>query len=331
MSDLKTMFMGLELRNPLVVGACPLTSTADKVCAWADAGAGAVVLKSIFEEQIRAETAGIEESLMGADGAMSGVACDYLRANLSMRFGPAKYLEVVKESKARAGIPIIASVNCIAPDQWVSFARKLEAAGADAIELNIYDVPDSPDATSEDIEARHVALVRAVASELTIPVAVKLGPFYTSIMSMAKRLREAGAEGLVIFNRFLQPDIDTESVALKNAVNFSRSEDLRLPLRWTAILSGMVGSQIGLTGGVHTADDAVKALLAGAQTVQLCSTLFKNGPERLGEILAGIDTWMEAHGHSDLSDVRGLLQEHDLSDKQGFERVHYVKTLTGVE
>jgi dihydroorotate dehydrogenase (fumarate) len=331
MSELKTTYMGLELRNPLIVGSCSLTSTADKVAAWEEAGAGAVVLKSIFEEQIRAETAGMEESLAESDGYMSAAAYDYMRANLPMRFGPDKYLEVIKACKAKTSLPIIASVNCTEADQWVSFGRKLEAAGADAVELNIYDIPDSVDVTSDEIEARHLALVRAVASSLSIPVAAKLGPFYTSILSMATRVREAGAEGLVIFNRFLQPDIDIEAVALKNAVNLSRSEDLRLPLRWTAILSGVVGSQISLTGGVHTAEDAIKALLAGATTVQLCSTLYENGPERLGEILRGVEAWMDAHGYSDLAEVRGQLREYDLSDKQGFERVHYVKTLTGIE
>ncbi len=328
MTDLSTTYLGLRLNNPLVVGSSTHTITADKIRKLEDAGAGAVVLKSIFEEQIRAEVADMYESL---ENDLHPEAYEYLRADIPMQIGPEKYLARVREIKATTGIPVIASINCTTADKWVSFARKIEVAGADAMELNVYDIPDSPETTGVEIEARHVELVRAISEEVNIPVSVKLGPFYTSIIGVVRQLAELKIAGIVLFNRFFQPDINIEELKLTSIINLSRPEDIRLPLRWIAILRDQVECDLCLTTGVHDHEGAVKALLAGANAFQICSVLYRRDPSHIADVLDGIRGWMNRHGFSSIDEFRGMLKQKSHGKKQGFERAQYMKTLVGLE
>ncbi len=328
MPDLKTTYMGLELSNPVIAGSSTHTITADKVKALEAAGVGAVVLKSIFEEQIRSDVSGMVESLHGDQHAE---AYEYLRADYPMQIGPEKYLDRVRSIKAVSSIPIIASVNCIDADRWVTFARKIEAAGADAIELNVYDIPQDDETTSADVEQRHLDLVATVAGELNIPIAVKIGPYYSSMANFVQRLAALDIQAIVMFNRFFQPDIDIDTLALKSGINFSRADDIRLPVRWIAMLRNRVACDLSLTGGVHAAEGAIKALLAGANTVQICSVLYKQGNDRIGDILKGLEEWMEAQGFNTLDDFRGKLSEPEEGPQAGFARAQYVKAFVGLE
>jgi len=328
MSDLKTTYMGLSLSNPLIAGSSTHTVTVEKIKALEKAGVGAVVLKSIFEEQIRADTAEMEASLQGD---MNAAAYDYLQADFAMQMGPEKYLDRLREIKAAVSIPVIASVNCVNPDRWVTFAKKIEQAGADALELNIYDFPDQDDGSSADIEKRHLNMIAAVSAEISIPIAVKISPYYTSIPDFVKRLDALDVQGVVMFNRFFQPDIDIDNMKLKAGINLSNADDIRLPVRWIAIMRKRIECDISLTGGVHSADGAIKALLAGADTVQVCSVLYKNGNKSVGEILAGIKFWMDEKGFSSIDDFKGSMSEPEEGVKGGFARAQYVKAFVGLE
>ena len=328
MADLKTTYMGLELSSPIIVGSGPLTATVDRLKECEDAGAGAVVVKSIFEEQIRSDVSSMYDDLSDADNS---AAYDYLRADLPMQLGPERYLERIAELKQSVDIPVIASINCIAADQWLAYARKIETTGVDALELNVYDISDAPGQTASELEERHVELVRSVRKQVSLPIAVKIGPYYSAMINFTSRLEQAGANGIVLFNRFMQPDINTETLKLENTVNFSRPDDIRLPMRWTAILRGQLACSLSLTSGVHSAEGAAKAILAGADTVQMCSSLMQNGISRITEVNRGIKSWMEQQGADELSELRGKLQERDLTDRAGFERAQYVTTLAGME
>lgn len=325
MANLQTSYLGLELRNPLVASSSPLTGSVEQARLLAAAGVGAVVMRSIFEEQIRAEVAGMYEAL---EESGTSAAIDYLRADLPMRLGPEKYIDSLKAMVAELNVPVIASINCTHPDQWIRFARKIEHAGASALELNVYDIPVDPEVSSEDIETRHLDLVRAIEAEVKLPVAVKLSPYYSGMASFSRRLADLNVEGLVLFNRFLQPDIDIEQETLRYGINLSRREDVRLPLRWLAILRGQLGCSLALSGGVHTADEAIQALLAGADAVYTCSALLrKPHGAAAGEILNGLAHWMDRKGYADLEAFRGKLRERELRDGRGFERAHYIKMI----
>lgn len=321
----KCSYLGLELKNPLIASSCPLTGTVAQARKLEAAGVGGIVVRSIFEEQIREEIAGMYDSLTEAG---SGAALDYLRADLPMQLGPEKYIANLRALRQELKIPVIASINCIAPDQWVTFARKLEQAGADALELNVYDIPDDPRSDSASVEARHLALVRAIKAEVKLPVAVKLSPYYAALAHLARAMEELGVAGLVLFNRFLQPDIDIERLSLHFAVHRSHPDDVRLPLRWVAILRERVRCDLALSSGVHDAGNSIKALLCGANAVYLCSALYR---QPVGcvvpEILDGMRAWMARHDFATLADFSGRMREIRLGDGQGFERAHYVKTL----
>lgn len=326
MADLSTKLMGLDLRNPVIVASSGLTGSLDRLKACEEAGAGAVVLKSIFEEQIRAEVESMVEALEEDTRAY-----EYLRADLPMQLGPQTYLERIREIRKLVEIPIIASINCVSPKRWVEFGKKVEAAGADAIELNIYDIPDNPETPGSDVEQRHIATAAALKKTVGIPVAVKIGPFYSSVLNFAQRLAESDVDGIVLFNRFFQPDINIDTLRLESRVNFSRPDDILLPLRWIAILRDQVSCSLSLTSGVHDAAGMVKALLAGADTVQICSALYKQKNNLLGEMLDGLAEWMDAKGYAAISDFRGLLREKDPTSRRGFCRGQYVRTLVGLE
>ncbi len=328
MSDLKTTYMGMTLSNPVIAGSSTHTISVEKIKALEEAGVGAVVLKSIFEEQIRAETAEMKESLQND---MRAEAYEYLRADFAMQMGPEKYLDRVREIKAAVSIPVIASINCINPDRWVTFAKKIELAGADGIELNLYDLPDDSGVTSSEVEQRHLDMVEAVCKELVIPISVKISPYYSSIPNFVQRLAILGIEGIVMFNRFFQPDIDINKFKLKAGINFSNADDIRLPVRWIALLRNRLECDISLTSGVHDAEGAIKGLLAGANTIQLCSVLYKEGNKSVAEIVNGIKSWMEENNFSGIDDFRGKLSEPKEGIKGGFARAQYVKAFVGME
>ena len=328
MVNLKTAFLGLELKNPLVVSSGPLTNSVESVVRLEQAGAAAVVMKSIFEEQIRADVSAMYAAL---EGDSSGAAMEYLRADLPGQLGPEDYLAMIADMRRRVKIPIIASVNCIEASKWVTYARKIERAGADALELNLYHMPVDPNETADRVEARRLALVKAVVSEVKLPVAVKLSPHYTTLLPFARTLDASGVKGLVLFNRFLQTDVDIEKEAIFFAPNYSSPAVLHSQLRWTAVLRDWVRCSIAVSGGIHSSGGLVKALLVGADIGSICSVLHvRNDFQVIGEILDGLTAWMERKGYHALSDFRGKLRETNLKDGVGFERMQYVKAASQI-
>ncbi|MDX9869024.1 MAG: dihydroorotate dehydrogenase-like protein [Kiritimatiellia bacterium] len=328
MANLKTSYLGLELANPLIVSSNPLTDRADTVADLERAGASAVVMRSIFEEQIRADVSGMVEAL---EGDTSMAALEYLRADLPGQLGPEAYLEKLTAIRKRVRIPVIASVNCVAADKWVAYARKIERAGADALELNLYHMPVDPDETGEEVEARRLALVQAVLAEVRLPVAVKLSQHYTTLLPFARRLDTLGVKGLVLFNRFLQTDVDIENESIFFAPNYSTPHVLHAQLRWTAVLRDWVRCALAISGGIHSGAGLVKALLVGADAGYICSVLHvRKDFGVIREILEGLSAWMDRKGYASLADFRGKLRETDLKDGQGFERQQYVKAAARV-
>lgn len=329
MPDLSTTYMGLSLANPLMAGSSTNTGTPDKVKALESAGVGAVVLRSIFEEQIRAEVGDMISVLEEQDNQE---AYDYIRADYPMQIGPGKYLDSISAAKAAVKIPVIASLNCTTRDHWVSYARKIEAAGADALELNIYDIPHDPSETAAAVEDRHLHLVAGITAELHIPVAVKIGPHYTSMTNFVKRLAAQDVQAIVLFNRFFQPEIDIETLSLKSGVNLSRAQDSGMAVRWIALLRAHVACDMAMTTGVHDADGAIKGLLAGANAIQICSVIYNN-PDLLvvRKILDGIRSWMERHNMARIENFRGKLAEPEEGAGRGFARAQYVKDLMRLE
>ncbi len=324
MADLRTSFLGLDLKNPLVVSSCPLSSDPDTVAKLEAAGAGAVVMRSIFEEQIREDIAAMESSL---DGDNSAAAMEYLRAGLAGRFGPQSYLDTLSAMRRRVKIPLIASVNCVEANNWVAYARKIEMAGADALELNLYHMPVDPSEDAAQVEARRLGLVKEVLREVRIPVAIKLSQHYTSLLAFARAADALGVKGMVLFNRFLQTDVDVERESMFLATNYSTPAALHAQLRWTAVLRNRVRCDIAVSGGIHAWDGLVKALLVGANVGYVCSALYARDDFCvIGEILNGLADWMGRKGYQSVSDFRGKLGEKDLTDGEGFERVQYVKT-----
>lgn len=351
MIDLTTSYMGLQLKNPLVVSSCGLTKTVQGVQQAAAAGAGAIVLKSLFEEQIMAET----EALMDNAGATDHTeALEYLRG-YGHALGPREYLQLVRDAKQSVQVPIIASVNCVTAERWPDYARQLANAGADAIEINVGFLPNDPDLTGAAVEERYEQILSAVRSRIELPVALKIGPYFSSLAHMADRLgndrmtappfmtawsdraeREntavrRGADALVLFNRFYRFDINVDTIQLAGGNPYSTPEELHLPLRWISLLSGRIDCDLAATTGVHTGPDAIKLLLAGATVVQLCSTLYRNGLGQIELILAQLQKWMQARQFECLADFRGRLSQAKSEDPASFERVQYIKALVGID
>jgi dihydroorotate dehydrogenase (fumarate) len=327
MADLTTRYMGLELTNPLVVASCSLTKSVDGVAKCADAGAGAVVLKSLFEEQIQAETAQMDEHLWlyGHTEAFEYVS------KMAMPLGPRDYLKLIQGAKDKVSIPVIASLNCISPKWWADYAGQIAAAGADALELNISVMPSDPNRTSGEIEKIYMDIVASLKDAINIPVAVKLGPHFTSISRMAVSLAKQGVSALVLFNRFYQIDIDVDKVEITPGVRLSAPEEISLPLRWIALLSGRVKCDLAATTGVHDSAGFVKQLLAGATVVQVCSSLYTDGMEQVGKILSGTEAWMGEHGFGSVGDFRGKLSQAESEHPELYERLQYIKTFVGIE
>jgi len=324
--ELSTTYMGLALRNPLVASASPLSYTVDGVRRLADAGVGAVVLFSLFEEQLREEAAR-NAALVEGHAESFPEALDYVPQVVKEDAGPRGYLSLLERSAAAVDVPVIASLNGVTPEGWTDYARAMQDAGAAAIELNIYYLPGDPHTAARDVEQRHVDVLQRVKSAVTVPVAVKLSPYFSSIGEMALRLDEAGVDALVLFNRFLQPDIDPEELALSSAVALSSPADARLPRTWIALLYGRVRAALAATTGVETSLDVAKYLLAGADVVMTASALLRHGPEYATVLLDGLTDWMQRKQFGSVREVRGLLAVPADADETIYERAGYVSAL----
>jgi dihydroorotate dehydrogenase (fumarate) len=324
--DLSTSYLGLALRNPLVASASPLSNSIDGVRRLADAGVGAVVLYSLFEEQLRREA---EQNARLAEAGTDSFAesLSYFPADADSDPGPHRYLSLLERAAAAADVPVIGSLNGVTPGGWTSYARAIQDAGAAAIELNIYYIPGDPHTTGREVEQRHVDILCRVKDAVTVPVAVKLGPHFSSTGEMALRLDEAGADGLVLFNRFLQPDIDPETLAVVSGVSLSSPAEARLPRTWIALLRGRVRASLAATTGVEESADVASYLLAGADVVMTTSTLLRHGPAYAAVLLDGLCDWMARKGFAAVDDLRGLLSVPQGTDEAAHERAGYVSAM----
>jgi dihydroorotate dehydrogenase (fumarate) len=327
MLDFSTDYMGLKLKNPLVVASCSLVRSAEDVKTWESAGAGAVVMKSLFEEQIRMEAGNVFGK---SDGDRHAEGYDYIM-NTQMELSSKDYLDIIEKAKSGSKIPIIASINCITATGWTEYTEKLQEAGADAIELNISVMPTDPSTTSDDVEERILNIVSTVTQRTDIPVAVKIGPCFSAPAKLARDIVWRGAKALVLFNRFYQFDIDVDNLRIKPGNSLSSSSEINTSLRWIAILSGRIRSSLAATTGIHTAEDAIKTLLAGADVLQLCSVLYKNGESNLGTILKGIESFMNDQGFDSVNAFRGILSQRYSEKPESYERLQYIKALVGIE
>ncbi len=322
--DLATQYLGLSLKNPIIAGSSGLSKNADQVKRLEDAGVGAVVLKSLYEEQIRAVESDLESSV-----GMHTEVLDYLRAEVDMSYGPRDYLEMIRQAKNQTSIPVIASVNCVTSKWWMSYARQIEAAGADALELNVYIFPDDFNKSSFDLEKEYFEVMEAVRAEVKIPVAMKLPPYFTSFGYVAKELAKRGANGLVLFNRFVQPDIDLKNVAEKVRAAFNDPLGYSHALRWIALLSDAVDLDLAASGNIKSADDIIKQLLVGATAVQLVSLFYKEGVGKVKELLHDIQNWMKEHNFSSISEFRGKLNQKNNPLSQAYVRAQYMIAISG--
>ncbi|MDF2740508.1 MAG: preA [Actinomycetia bacterium] len=313
MADLRTRYLGLELRSPLVASASPLTGSLDGLARLEAAGAGAVVLPSLFEEELDEEPGRAATSPAAAQAGYGA--------------GPAAYLALISQAKAALSIPVIASLNGVSRSGWVRYATRMEQAGADAVELNIYYVSSRPGRSGSEIEWHYLDVVRSVRQAIQIPLAVKLSPYFSSLANMAGQLAEAGASGLVLFNRFYQPDVNIEALEVAPRLELSTSVELRLPLRWVAILHRRFGVSLAASTGVHTAEDVIKTLLAGADVAMMTSALLRHGPDHLRLLESGLRDWMDRHHYETVDQLRGLLSQRSIPDPAAFERANYIMTL----
>ena len=324
--DLSTEYLGLRLSHPLVPGAGPLSEDLDLVRRLVDAGAPAIVMSSLFEEQlVREQTATWRQTQVHAN--LSGEATSFFPDHGIPALGPEAYLDRVRRLKAAVRVPVIASLNGTSAGGWLECGRRIEEAGADALELNVYAVPDDPREDAAAIEERTLAMVAALKSALRIPLAVKLSPFYTSMAAFARRLDEAGADGLVLFNRVFQPEFDLEELEVRPALSLSTPAELPLRLRWIGLLSGRVRASLAVTGGVHGVEDAVRAIMAGAHAVQVVSALLLHGPEHLAELRAGLEAWLAEHEYASLAQARGSLSAQSCPDPEAYGRGNYMLSL----
>jgi dihydroorotate dehydrogenase (fumarate) len=324
--DLTTSYLGLKLKNPLVPSASPLSKDIDSIKQLEDAGAAAVVMYSLFEEQISFEAAELDHFLTHGTDSFAE-ALNYFPAEDEFNLGPDEYLEHIRKAKEATNIPIIGSLNGVSTGGWIDYAKKIQDAGADALELNIYLVQTDLEQESRQIENLYKVILKAVKSNVDIPVAMKLSPYFTSMARIAKELDDEGADGLVMFNRFYQPDLDLEELEVKPGVVLSNSDDLRLPLRWIAILYGKIQANMAGSTGVHTANDALKLISAGASVAQVCAALLVNAPQHLTSMLEEMNNWLEAKEYDSLETLRGSMSQKSVSEPAAFERANYMKAL----
>ncbi len=326
--DLSTTYLGLKLRTPLVPSAAPpLSEDIDNIKRMEDAGAAAVVLYSLFEEQLRLERYELHHHLTHGTESFPE-ALTYVPEPAEFNVGPEQYLKHIIQAKSAVNIPIIASLNGSTLGGWTDYAKLIQQAGADALELNIYYIPSDLNLTAAQIEQNYLDILKAVKAEVTIPVAVKLSPYFTNFANMAKRLDDAGANGLVLFNRFYQPDINLESLEVTPNILLSTPMAMRLPLRWVAILHGRVKASLAATSGIHRAGDVIKMLMAGAHVAMLCSVLLRHGIPRLSAIERELSEWMELHEYDSVEQLQGSLSQKNCPDPSAFERAQYMQAIS---
>lgn len=326
MTDLSTTYLGLNLKNPLVASASPLSKKIDRARKLEEAGVSAIVMFSLFEEQIIHESLELDHFLTrGTDSFAEAIS--YLPDGGMYSVGPEKYLNQVAGLKKALSIPVIGSLNGVSKGGWTSYAKQIEDAGADALELNLYYVSTDPNLTAQELENAQVELVAEVRSSIKIPLAVKLSPFVTSLPNFARRIIEAGANGLVLFNRFYQPDFDLEELEIIHSLDLSTSADLRLPLRWISILHGKINTDFALTSGVHTANDVLKAMMAGANVAMMASSLLHNGEQVIPTLLSDLEDWMREHEYKSIKQMQGSMSQKSVKEPAAFERANYMKVL----
>ena len=327
MLDLTTTYLGLKLRNPLVVSPSPLSEQIGNILRMEDAGASAVVLHSLFEEQITIESQHLDKVLSAGTESFAE-SLSYFPDMTQYNLGPEGYLEVIRKAKQAVNIPVIASLNGVSTGGWIKYAMEMEQAGADALELNIFYLANDPKLTSEQVEEMYVSLVAHVKASVKVPVAVKLGPYFSAMANMAKKLDHAGADALVLFNRFYQPDFDLEALDVRPSLHLSTSAELLLRLHWVATLYGQVKADMAITGGVHTAQDALKAMMAGAKVAMITSAILKNGIDYMETVLADLRNWMEEHEYESIRQMQGSMSRKSVADPTAFSRANYLKVLS---
>lgn len=326
MIDLSTTYMGLHLKNPLVVSPSPLCEDIDNIRRMEESGSAAVVLHSLFEEQILLESQDLDHYL--TQGTYSfAESLTYFPDLGDYKLGPDEYLEHIRKAKEAVDIPIIGSLNGVSTGGWIKYAKAIEEAGADALELNIYYIPTNPNMTSEQVEGMYADLVRGVKTRVNIPVAVKISPYFSSTPNMARCLDRVGANALVLFNRFYQPDLDIENLEVVPNLILSTSDELRLRLRWVAILYGQIQADMAVTGGVHSAEDVVKTMMLGARVAMMTSALLKNSIHYLKTVLNDVVAWMEQHEYESISQIQGIMSQRSVAEPAAFERANYMKAL----
>jgi len=324
--DLTTTYMGMTLKNPIVPSASPLSESLDNIRRMEDAGAAAVVMYSLFEEQITLESHQLDHHLTyGTDSF--GEALSYFPDLETYHVGPDDYLSLISRAKHAVDIPIIGSLNGVSTGGWIEYARKIQDAGADGLELNVYYIPTDLNTSGAEVEKLYVDILRDVKQSVSIPVAMKLSPYFSATANVAHRLAEAGADALVFFNRFYQPDFDLENLEVVPHLVLSSSYEMRLPLRWVAILYGRVPVDFAITSGVHNLDDVLKGLMAGAKATMIASELLKNGIDRIGQILDGMVQWMDEFEYESVTQMQGSMSQQNVAEPAAFERANYMKVL----
>jgi dihydroorotate dehydrogenase (fumarate) len=325
--DLSTKYLGIALKNPLVASASPLTKDLPNFRRLEDAGASAIVMHSLFEEQLAIESAQLDRSFSTAEN-VSAEALGMFPEAESYNLGPEEYLEAIVRAKAAVQVPIIGSLNGVSTGGWLRYAKLIQDAGADALELNIYYLPNDLTQTSEFVEKQYCDLVREVKKTVGIPVAVKIGPYFSAMANMALKLDQAGADALVMFNRFYQPDYDLNELEVVPSLQLSRSNELRLRLHWVAILYGKIKSDMAITGGVHTAEDVIKSMMSGARVAMMTSALLQNGIDYLRFVLTEIREWIEKHEYESIRQMQGSMSQQAVPHPKKYERTNYVKVLS---
>ncbi|MBI3205219.1 MAG: dihydroorotate dehydrogenase-like protein [Myxococcales bacterium] len=324
--DFSTRYLGLTLKNPLILGASPLAHDRDAVCRAVDAGAAAVVMHSLFEEQLTAEE--VAHDRHAAPGVEEfAEASSWLPSPAGYALGPAEYLEHLARLKRDLPVPVIGSLNGVTARGWLRYAKQIEEAGADALELNVYQLATDPDEGAEAVESRILAMVAEIGRTIAIPLAVKLSPFHTALAHFARRLTDAGVAGLVVFNRFYQPDIDVAELEVHHRLQLSTSSELLLRLRWLAILHGRCAKSLAVTGGVHDATDVVKAIMAGADAVQTVSGVLRHGPAQFATLLGAFESWLSEHEYESVAQMRGSMSLLKCPDPSAYERANYIQML----
>lgn len=320
--------MGLKLKSPIIVSACPLSEKVENIVQMEDAGAGAVVLFSLFEEQIKQEMELYNQMLETTSNSFAE-ASYYFPALEDYRVGSEKYLEIIRQAKEKVDIPIIASLNGITDEGWIEYARQMEQAGADGLEINIFYIPADIHLTSQAIEKRYLDIVKKVKTKISIPVAVKLNPYFSAIGNMAYMLQEVGANALVLFNRFYQPDFDINKLELTTNLEYSTPNEIRLPLLWTSILSGKLDISLAATTGVQSAAEVIKYLLAGADVTMTASALYKHGIQHLATMTTELCEWMDKLQFRSVNEFRGVMNQQNIADPSAYERANYIRILEG--